>query len=119
MMNAFQAPRTSMALVAIAFGCALYFIAVDAGHYLYDFSASSYGPFWSKRGEMRLHAAAGSVALILGFVQISLALLGRTGGGMHRLAGRAYVASVVLGGGSALMLVARGSAIGPLFGAIL
>jgi hypothetical protein len=95
-----------------------YFLAVDAGEYLRNFTAAVYGRFWPVRNLMFLHIAAGAVALVAGAVQFGLVFLRRTSTA-HRWNGRVYVAAVFVSCVVSLVVIRNGSAIGPVWTALL
>jgi hypothetical protein len=113
--SATVAPRIAF-VVSVAI--AGYFLASDAADYLLSMTAAVYGRFWSVRQLMFLHIATGSVALVVGAVQLGLALLGRTSTS-HRWIGRLYVAAVTASCIAALAILRNGSVVGPIWVALL
>jgi hypothetical protein len=79
---------------------AIGFIAAFAVPYIAD---ANYGIYASRRAWLLLHIAGGTMALLVGPVQLWLGL-GRRYLGLHRRLGLAYVGSVALGSVSGLYL---------------
>jgi uncharacterized membrane protein YozB (DUF420 family) len=101
----------------VIFGGSAYFVVKDALPY-FDFSPASYGPFWANRDWLLPHLCGGLGALVFGGAQLCLGFSRRTGR-WHRYLGRGYVAAVLLSAVASLGLIARGSVVGPVFGALL
>jgi uncharacterized membrane protein len=89
---------------------ALWFIYRNAVPYL-SMSREYYGPyFWPRRWMLMLHIVGGITALSVGVIQLWLGLTKRTSR-LHRLLGRLYVGSIVVGsiGGFYLALTIDGN----------
>ena len=95
-----------------------YFLAVDAGEYLRNFTAAVYGRFWPMRNLMFLHIAAGGLALVAGAMQFGLVFLRRTSKA-HRWTGRVYVGAVFVSCTVSLAVIGNGSVVGPIWTALL
>lgn len=106
-------PSTRVALVA-SIAVASYFLAFDAADYLRDVTAEVYGRFWSVRGLLFVHIAAGSLALVAGAVQLCLAYLRRTSS-THRWFGRIYIGAVLVSCVASLAILRNGSVVGPIW----
>jgi uncharacterized membrane protein len=109
-----------LAQIALAMNCAVaaYFVIFDAGDYLRHVTAVVYGRFWPVRSWLYLHIAAGALALIVGSLQMYLGLRRRTSSA-HRWLGRLYVCSVLLSCTASLLVLQRGSVVGPVWVALL
>ena len=74
----------------------LWFVAHKL-HYLSDYSQVSYSDyFWPRRAGLIMHLSGGFSAITAGLAQLWLGLTGRTGS-LHRMLGRFYVLSVIVG----------------------
>jgi hypothetical protein len=118
-MRSSREPNTAAQLaLAASFLVSGYFLAVDAGEYLRNFTAAVYGRFWPVRNLMFLHIAAGGLALAAGGIQFGLVFLRRTSTA-HRWTGRVYVGAVFVSCVASLVVIRNGSAIGPIWTALL
>jgi uncharacterized membrane protein len=74
--------------------------------FLLDVSPDSYGRYWPRRSFLLTHIVAGSLALVVGPIQLWSGLRRRSLR-LHRWLGRLYVASVLVGGLAAFSLASR------------
>ena len=99
-----------VALVVAGLGATLAWFVAGVLHYLYDWSVTSFTPYyWGRRFGLLAHLVPGMVASGVGLMQIWLGLTGRLGR-LHRVLGRVYVGAVALGccGGVYLALTIPG-----------
>jgi len=94
--------RRLLITLAVLAALGLWFVVHNLPRYT-QFSAQSYGEYWSRRYGLLLHIAGGLTALSAGIVQIWLGLTGRTRG-VHRGLGRVYASGVLLGSAGAYYL---------------
>jgi hypothetical protein len=88
--------RTGLIVTTILLLAAITWFVTRAGHYLTDYSLTSYtGYFWPRRFGLVAHLSGGILALLTGLFQIWLGLTHRTGG-VHRILGRLYAAGVLI-----------------------
>jgi Predicted membrane protein (DUF2306) len=92
-----------LALTAIFF--AARFFVFSAGHYFIDFSPTSYGEYWPKRGFLLMHIIGGSLALLAGPFQVWSGLRRRVLK-WHRGIGMTYLGGVLIGSAGAYCLSA-------------
>ena len=74
--------------------------------FLLDVSPDSYGRYWPRRSFLLTHIIAGSLALVVGPIQLWSGLRRRSLL-LHRWLGRLYVASVLVGGLAAFSLASQ------------
>jgi uncharacterized membrane protein len=119
-METVRSDTSPMALVALATSCVVtgYFVIFDAGDYLRHFTAVVYGRLWPMRHWLFLHIATGTIALIVGGVQMYLGLRRRTSSA-HRWLGRLYVCTVLVSCAASILVLQRGSVVGPVWVALL
>ena len=118
-MRSIREPGTAAQFALVAsFLVGGYFLAVDAGEYLRNFTAAVYGRFWPMRNLMFLHIAAGSLALVAGAIQFCLVFLRRTSTA-HRWSGRVYVGAVFVACVMSLLVIRNGSVVGPIWTSLL
>jgi uncharacterized membrane protein len=114
-----SAPRKSKALPgagwAIVLSLLAYFICKYVPHYAV-FTPESYGSdFWPRRGWLVPHIAGGLLAILIGPLQF-WPKMRRDYLPVHRIAGRVYVVTVLIGACAAFGLAAT-SSIGPSYAA--
>jgi hypothetical protein len=118
-MRSSREPSSAAQLaLAASFLVGGYFLAVDAGEYLRNFTAAVYGRFWPVRNLLFLHVAAGGLALVAGAIQFGLVFLRRISTA-HRWTGRVYVGAVFVSCIVSLVVIRNGSVIGPVWTALL
>ena len=83
--------------------CAIAFIFAYATRYFMHYDATTFGPYWPRRGALLLHIAASVVALLTGPWQFWSGYR-RMPMTVHRWTGRIFVAAVALGSAGALYL---------------
>lgn len=102
-------PWLALTLTALALP-ALWFLARSALPY-FSFSPEHYGPyFWPRRWALLLHIAGGTIALMVGLIQLWLGLTNRVSTA-HRALGKLYVLAIFIGsvGGFYLALTISGN----------
>ena len=108
-------PWRRAAVLGSVTAIALWFITANAVPYVVPDVMHAGRYVASRRAGLLLHLASGTVALLVGPVQLWLGL-GRTRLGLHRRLGLLYVASVALGSASAVYLAST-TRLGWVFGA--
>ena len=92
-------------ILLLGFGLAIWFIHRDATAFM-TLSPASFTPYyWPRRYGLLLHICGGTLAIIVGLVQIWLGLTGRTRA-LHRNFGRLYVLAVSVGSAGAFYMAA-------------
>ena len=82
-------------VLVVAAGAVFWFLGHEALPFA-SFDAATYtDSFWPKRFELVPHIVGGTVAILVGLVQIWLGLTGRTGA-LHRMLGRIYMGAVAV-----------------------
>ena len=89
-------PVVGVVLLGFAATLALGFWVMFALPY-WTFDETVFGRYWPKRGWLLTHVAGGTVALLVGPVQIWLGFARRKMA-LHRMLGLVYVAAIVVGG---------------------
>ena len=100
------------ALVIIGIGR---FLGRDALHYLLDHSEESYGRFWPRRTGVFLHVIGGFVALAIGPFQFWSGTKRRSMR-VHRITGRVYLGTILLGSLASFYLSMTTNVLGPTWG---
>ncbi len=98
-----RVPWRLLLVLAIAAGLVFWFLGSEALPFA-SFDAATYTDyFWPRRIGLVPHIAGGTVAILVGLVQLWLGLTGRTRA-LHRTLGRIYVGAVAVGSTAALYL---------------
>jgi len=98
-----RAPRWLLALGLLTpavFAC--HFIATNVFHYR-SYDAATYDIFWPRRFGLIPHMLGGTIAVLIGVVQLWLGATGRTGS-LHRTLGKVYLGAVAIGSAGAFYL---------------
>ena len=95
-----RAVRTSLALLVLVVGA--YFVTQYAFHYLIV-TEESYGRYWPQAGWLLAHVVFGIVAISIGPLQLWSRIRNRYRK-FHRVAGRAYVVTIVGGSTAAIAM---------------
>jgi uncharacterized membrane protein len=101
---------TLLLTLTVLAGFVLFFINSSVLPYAV-YNANRYGDFWPRRHGLILHIACGIVSVLLGLLQLWLGATGQVGG-LHRMAGKAYVVAVAIGSVAAIYLALTST--GPL-----
>jgi uncharacterized membrane protein YozB (DUF420 family) len=97
--------RLALLVVLSALALALIWFVGQRVHYLTDYSPTSYSDYyWPRRGGLILHLTGGAIAITVGLVQIWLGLTNRVSQ-LHRMLGKVYAMSVLIGSLGGLYLV--------------
>ena len=98
-----RAPRWLLALgLLILTGFACRFIASNVFRYA-GYDAATYDLFWPRRFGLIPHMLGGTVAVLVGVMQLWLGATGRTGN-IHRTLGKVYLIAVSIGSAGAFYL---------------
>lgn len=98
-----RSPRWLLALALLiltGYGCR--FIASNVFHY-FNYDAATYDIFWPRRFGLIPHLFGGTIALLIGVIQLWLGATGRTGS-VHRTLGKTYLLAVAVGSAGAYYL---------------
>jgi uncharacterized membrane protein len=91
-----RAPRWLLALgLLLLAGFACRYIASNVFHYR-SYDPATYDIFWPRRFGLIPHMLGGTVAVLIGVMQLWLGATGRTGS-LHRTLGKVYLGAVALG----------------------
>jgi hypothetical protein len=108
-----RSPVSLAVLLAIVAAVVIWFLADNLPRYLF-LDEQSFGRYWPVRGWLLVHIAAGTVALVLGPIQLWLGST-RTYLPWHRTLGVGYVSAVAVGSAAAIGLSIK-TQVGWVFG---